>query len=121
VNEEKTMNQFQLSTPRAALAASAVALTAFVLGLSIVLPANLETDAQGLRAAAVVTVPLEPIFVIEQVARDGVEDAVVMRESSGDASPRATRIVAGSDEHPTTAAAAHCPLAKAKAAHSQAI
>jgi len=118
------MNQFQHSTPRAALAASAVALTAFVLGLAIVLPASLGTDEQGLRAAAaaeaVLTVPLEPILVTEQVARDGVEDAVVMRESSSDASPRATRIVARSEAQPT-AAAPHCPLAKAKAAHSHAI
>jgi len=123
VNEEKTMNQFQASTPRAALAASAVALTALVLGLSIVLPANLQTDEQGLRAPAaeaVVTVPLEPIFVTEQIARDGVEDAVV-HESSSDASPGATRVVASSNAHAASASGAHCPHAKAKAAHSQSI
>ena len=118
------MNQFQPSTPRAALAASAVALTALVLGLSIVLPASLGTDEQELRAAAAMAalpvVPLEAVVVTEQVVRDGVEDAVVMRESSSDASPRATRIVAHSEAQPT-AAAAHCPHAKAKAAHSHAI
>ena len=114
------MNQFQPSTPRAALAASAVALTALALGLSIVLPANLETDAQGPRATAAAravlpVVQLEPIVVTEQLALDGAEDAVVMRETSSDASLRATRVVA-SEAQPATAAQARCPHAKAEQA-----
>jgi len=118
------MNQFQPSTPRAALAASAVALTALVLGLSIVLPANLA-DEQGLREAAstgavLPVVPLESVLVTEHIAPDGAEDAVVVRESSGDTSARATRVVATSEAQPATAARAHCPHAKAKAAQSHA-
>jgi len=117
------MNQFQPSTPRAALAASAVALTALVLGLSIVVPANLAGD-QGLMEAAstgavLPVVPLESVIVTERIAPDGAEDAV-MRESSGDASARATRVVATSEAHPATAVRAHCPHAKAKAAQSHA-
>ena len=123
------MNQFQPSTPRAALAASAVALTALVLGLSIVLPASLETDAEGLRAAAAArvilpVVQLEPLVVTEQFALDGAEDAVVMRETSSDAALRATRVAATSNAQPSGPVQAHCPHAKAtqaKAASSHAI
>ena len=109
------MNQFQPSTPRAALAASAVAFTALVLGLSIVVPASLGTEAELRPAAAGAALPvvqLEPIIVTERAALDGAED-VVLHETPSDVSAMSTRVSASGDAH---AANAHCPHAKARAA-----
>jgi len=113
------MNQFQPSTPRAALAASAVAFTALVLGLSIVVPASLGIDA-GRSTSAVSVLPvvqLEAITVTEQAALDGAED-VVLHETPSEASSMATRVSASTH---ADLANAHCPHAKAKAARSNAI
>ena len=46
------MNQYQTSTPRAAAGLGAVIVTSMVLGLAVVAPAKMASDAQGLRAAA---------------------------------------------------------------------
>jgi hypothetical protein len=107
------MNQFQPSTPRAALAASAVAFTALVLGLSIVVPASFGPDAdRSMTAVSVLpVVQLEPITVIEQAALDGAED-VVLHETPTEAAAMSTRVSASSDAN---VANAHCPHAKSKA------
>jgi hypothetical protein len=40
----KTMNRYEPSTPRAAFAIAAVALTAITLGFSVIVPARMETS-----------------------------------------------------------------------------
>jgi hypothetical protein len=46
------MKRFEPSTPRAAAAVAAVAMTLITFGLLIVVPAMLETDGNGGRAQA---------------------------------------------------------------------
>ncbi len=51
------MKRFQPSTPRAAAAITALAMTLITFGLAIVVPATLETGGGGNRAQATNAVP----------------------------------------------------------------
>ena len=49
------MNRYETSTPRAAFAVAAVALTAMTLGLSVILPAKMDTPSIAAPAAVIVS------------------------------------------------------------------
>ena len=49
------MNRYEPSTPRAAFAFAAVALTALTLGLSVVVPAQMDTSKAGAPKTIVVS------------------------------------------------------------------
>ena len=46
------MNRYQTSTPRAALAIAAIALTALTLGASVIAPAKMDSGSTEVRALA---------------------------------------------------------------------
>ena len=120
------MKQFQPSTPRAALAFGALALTTFVLALSIVVPANLATDTDGLRAAAaasktVLPAPDEDITAPDHAAVFSVREPDLIQAHSSSA-PAASQAVDRSAHGQVAATHAHCPFrANAKAAGSHSI
>jgi len=49
------MNRYETSTPRAAFALAAVALTAMTLGLSVIIPARMDTPNVAATAAVIVS------------------------------------------------------------------
>lgn len=119
------MKQFQPSTPRAALAFGALALSTLVLGLSIIVPANLVSDADGLRATAasrtVLPAPAEDIIAPDHAAVFSVREPDLMHAHSSSA-PAASKAVDRNALGPEAVAHAHCPFrAKAKAADSHSI
>jgi adenine/guanine phosphoribosyltransferase-like PRPP-binding protein len=48
----KNMNHYQISSPRRVFAIAAVAMTAITIGLSVVVPAKVQSDARDPRAVA---------------------------------------------------------------------
>ena len=114
------MNQFQPSLPRAALAASAVALTAMVLGLSIIVPANLATGDPALRAAAAARIVLpgasETAIGPGQAAWDGPEDQGVIHVHAASA-PTAAAVADASGPGQGAVVPVRCPHARDKGAH----
>jgi hypothetical protein len=117
------MKQFQPSTPRAALAFGALALTTLVLGLSIVVPANLVSDTDGLRAAAasrtVLPAPTEDAIAPGHAAVFGAGEPDLIQAASRST---ATAVQAADRSDLAPAAVARCrSLAKGKAAHSHSI
>lgn len=64
-DEENAMKPYQPSTPRAALAVAAVALSAITFSLAVVVPATM--DAGGRRAAAVVACVSNPAAIEKPV------------------------------------------------------
>ena len=116
------MNRFEPMIPRPALAATAVALTTIVLGLSIVVPANLASDSQRLRAAAasttVVPAPTENAIAPAHAEVSGVREPVLIRTHSRSV-PAASQSAAGEAAGPVAVAGALCrPLADGEAADS---
>jgi hypothetical protein len=51
----QTMNRYETSTPRAAFALAALALTAMTLGLSVIIPARMDTSNIATPAAIIVS------------------------------------------------------------------
>jgi hypothetical protein len=49
------MNRYETSTPRAAFALAAVALTAMTLGLSVIVPATMDTSNSAAPATIIVS------------------------------------------------------------------
>ena len=120
------MKQFQPSTPRAALAFGALALTTLVLGLSIVVPANLVSDTDGLRATAsasrpVLPAPAEDIIAPDHAAVVSVREPDLIHAHSSSA-PAASQAVDRTALGPAAVVHAHCPFrANTKAADSHSI
>jgi hypothetical protein len=124
-NKETMMKQFQPSTPRAALAFGALALTTLVLGLSIVVPANLASDSDGPRAAAasrtVLPASAEDIIAPDHAAVFSVREPDLIHANSSSA-PAASQAVDRTALGPAAVAHAHCPFrANAKAVDSHSI
>jgi hypothetical protein len=63
--KEKTMNRYNVTTPRAAAGAAALAASALIIGLSVIAPAKMDSASADLRArsAAVIPVALAPIEI----------------------------------------------------------
>lgn len=119
------MKQFQHSTPRPALAFCALALSTLVLGLSIVVPANLASDTDGLRAAAasrtVLPAPAEDIIAPDHAAVFSVREPDLIHAHSSSA-PAASQAVHRTALGPASVAHARCrSLSNAKAAGSHSI
>ena len=119
------MKQFQPSTPRAALAFGALALSTLVLSLSIIVPANLVSDTDGLRAAAasrtVLPAPAEDIIAPDHAAVFSVQEPDLIQAHSSNA-PAASQAVDRTALGPVAVAHAHCPFrTNAKAADSHSI
>ena len=64
------MNRYEPSTPRAAFAFAAVALTALTLGLSVVVPAQMDTS----KAAA------PTMILVSEATRIARTDVIAVRE-----------------------------------------
>ena len=64
------MNRYEPSTPRAAFAFAAVALTALTLGLSVVVPAHMDTS----KAAA------PTMILVSEATRIARTDVIAVRE-----------------------------------------
>lgn len=120
------MKQFQPSTPRAALAFAALALTTLVLGLSIIVPANLVSDTDGLRATAsasrpVLPAPAEDIIAPDHAAVFSVREPDLIQAHSSSA-PAASHAIDRTAQGPAAVVPARCrSLSHAKAAQSHAI
>jgi hypothetical protein len=56
-NKETTMTQYQISTPRASVGLSAIAMTALTIGVFVVMPAKMEAHVHepGILSASTVT------------------------------------------------------------------
>ena len=117
------MKQFQPSTPRAALAFGALALSTLVLGLSIIVPASLVSDTDGLRATAsasgaVVPAPAEDIIAPDHAAVFSVREPDLIQAHSSSA-PAASQAVHRTALRQVAVAHARCrSLSNAKAAGS---
>jgi hypothetical protein len=62
--KENIMNRYNATTPRAAAGAAALAATALVIGLSIILPARMSTSAEApVQAASLAPVVLEAMVI----------------------------------------------------------
>src|SRR5436190_8436654 len=59
-NEEIAMNHYEPSVPRVAFGIAAVAMTAITIGVSVIMPANMDSDSREPRmlAASTVTAPV---------------------------------------------------------------
>jgi hypothetical protein len=64
------MNRYQISSPRKAFAIASVAMTAITIGLAIIVPAKMQSDARDLQAMAssTLTSPV-PVGVIPERLR----------------------------------------------------
>jgi hypothetical protein len=113
------MNQYQPSTPRAALAIGAAAMTTIVLGLSIIVPASLQPDQEASRTAAslqaAIPAPLDGVLVLPRMEVLGVAASDLVQTRSGAEVQTADLGTA----KPAAVARARCrSLAKGKAADS---
>ena len=71
------MKHYETSTPRAAFAVAAVAMTAITVALLIVVPAKVEPDSSGLVASKrVIPAPIEVVINPTRI------DVVAVREPS---------------------------------------
>jgi hypothetical protein len=52
----KNMNRYQISSPRKAFAIVSVAMTAITIGLAVIVPAKMQSEAGELRTLATITV-----------------------------------------------------------------
>jgi len=115
------MNQYQPSTPRAALAIGAAAMTTIVLGLSIIVPASLQPDQEASRTAvsfqAAIPAPLDGVVVLPRMEVVGVAASDLVQTRSGALAEVQTADLGTAK--PAAVARARCrSLAKGKAADS---
>ena len=78
------MNRYESATPRAAFGIAALAMTALVIGLSVVLPSKLETgnEQRALAAAPAIRMDASEIAIIPAIDVYGVREPQMVQDHS---------------------------------------
>ena len=70
------MNRYQASTPRVAAAIAAVVMTLITIGVTIIVPATIESSAEGVRSLAAHQLSPAPAFVGLSLRRSALGTAL---------------------------------------------
>ena len=74
------MNRYKTSTPRAAFGLAAIAMTALTLGLTVVLPARTDMNAQDASVLAASKATLSDVEAVDLPTRVKRIDVIAVRE-----------------------------------------